>query len=398
MNRKLISCLAGALAACAGPKPFDPASIECQVPATDQSATHPHAAGYQAALEHLQTTAGLPGAVLGIRDQDGTWFGATGFADLESRTPMKTCHRTRAMSISKTFTAATVLKLADEGKLSLDDTIGRWLPANVARSLTYVDDITVRHLLQHTSGLQDPTAIEFNVLNAPYQRMSREECVAAMTTVSSDQARPGRYFRYANPTIALLGLYVIPGASGTSTNAAMREAIMGPLDLAATSFADSPEEAPVGVVPAYGDFLNDGAIVRMDDYFRHWSSFCRPASGGVVTNAYDLMHFIDALARDKTLVSAASTEAMLQNSGQAGLFYGMGVDIQKSAHGVLLGHSGHAAWSYRTFAYYLPAKELTVVLWYNTGPSAGILDEREAALYWGFFEQLLDVLLDDTNL
>ena len=403
MSRSLPVFLGFALAAstACGPtasKPFDPATIACEIPAPDTSATHPRAAEYQAILDELRAE-GLPGAVLGIRDKDGTWFGASGYADFESKTPMKTCHRTRVMSVTKAFTAATVLKLVEEGKLSLDDTIGRWLPPEVARKIVHVDSITVRQLLSHTSGLIGPTSDVFDVVNGPYKPLNREQCLALLATIPSTQSPPGTVIRYADLNFNLLGLYVVPGASGTSMDAAMQQAVLRPLNLSATSFAESMTEPWTGTVPSYAAFMSDGVYIRTDEFMRGAAANCRgAAASGLISNAYDLMTFIDALYRQRTLLSPASVSAVRANYGSPGYSYGLGNDNWQMPQGLAVGHAGGQDLAYRTFAYHLPARDVTVVLWFNTLTNRTESSERTTNQWVGTIERVLDVVFADGNL
>src|SRR5207302_2500805 len=92
-----------------------------------------------------------PGAVLFVRNGDRTIRLTSGYGNLKPKTPMRAGDRFRVGSITKTFVATVVLELVGEGKLALDDTVERWLPGVVPNGKR----ITVRHLLNHTSGLFD---------------------------------------------------------------------------------------------------------------------------------------------------------------------------------------------------------------------------------------------------
>ena len=98
------------------------------------------------------TRAGLPGAVVLVRNGNETLRVTSGQANVEKRTPMRATDRFRIGSLTKSFTAAVTLQLVGEGKLALDDTVERWLPGLVPEK-----NLTVRELLNHTSGLFDYT-------------------------------------------------------------------------------------------------------------------------------------------------------------------------------------------------------------------------------------------------
>jgi CubicO group peptidase (beta-lactamase class C family) len=94
----------------------------------------------------------------GIVTPDGfTWLGAAGVSDLNSQTPMQTDDIFGIGSITKTFTAATVLKLTERGELSLDDILGQWLP-DIAAKIPDSDNVTIRQLLDGSSGIVDLNA------------------------------------------------------------------------------------------------------------------------------------------------------------------------------------------------------------------------------------------------
>src|SRR5712691_3899417 len=103
------------------------------------------------ALARIVRELRFPGAVALRRTPTGTWHGATGFSNLRTKTAMRPDDRFRIGSVTKTFLATIVLQLAGEGRLHLDDKVARWFPGLVP----YARAITVRELLNHTSGLFD---------------------------------------------------------------------------------------------------------------------------------------------------------------------------------------------------------------------------------------------------
>jgi D-alanyl-D-alanine carboxypeptidase len=99
---------------------------------------------------------GLPGVTLLVeRDGEPVYAGAAGVASIEREAPLKPTDRHRIYSIAKAFTATVVLQLVDEGVLQLDDTVARWLDDPAVGRIPHVDRITLRQLLNHTSGIYD---------------------------------------------------------------------------------------------------------------------------------------------------------------------------------------------------------------------------------------------------
>jgi D-alanyl-D-alanine carboxypeptidase len=99
--------------------------------------------------------AGAPGATARVRDEHGITQAASGVADLRTGRPMRPWLNYRAGSLAKPFVATVVLQLVAEGRLSLSDTVQRWLPG----ILPYGDQVTIRQLLNHTGGVPDYEAV-----------------------------------------------------------------------------------------------------------------------------------------------------------------------------------------------------------------------------------------------
>jgi D-alanyl-D-alanine carboxypeptidase len=114
--------------------------------------------------EQLQSTPdqtvkdiGIPGQTASVITPNGTWYGAGGVSKLETQEPMQPDDIFQIGSTTKAFTAATVLKTVESGEISLDDTLGQWLP-EVAERIPDSENITIRQLLDGTSGIYDFTS------------------------------------------------------------------------------------------------------------------------------------------------------------------------------------------------------------------------------------------------
>ena len=119
----------------------------CGTPSFDANAQ----AELDSVIEKVMEANQLPGAVVGVWvPGQGTWIVAKGKADVETDRVMKTTDKFRIASITKTFTSNMVLQLADEGKIELDDRLDKYLP-----EIPFSDQITIRQLLNHTSGIID---------------------------------------------------------------------------------------------------------------------------------------------------------------------------------------------------------------------------------------------------
>jgi D-alanyl-D-alanine carboxypeptidase len=109
---------------------------------------------------------------MAVFSPEGIWTGAAGFARIEDQTPMEPCHLHFLQSVSKSYLAVAILKLHQEGRLRLDASITTYLPESFSRPITDAEKITVRMLLNHTSGVPeynfDPKYVTFLLQNPRY--------------------------------------------------------------------------------------------------------------------------------------------------------------------------------------------------------------------------------------
>jgi len=190
-------------------------------------------------VEDQQAYLGQPGISIGIvHDQELVWAEGFGLADLESRRPATARTLYRIGSISKTFTATALLKLRDEGRLRLDDPVTRHLPELHLPSHPAGTEITLWHLLTHTSGL--PREAPF-----PYWTDRRFPTVAELFAGLGRQEllfEPGTGYQYSNAGLALAGA-VVSAVSGRPYEDFVRETILSPLAMEDTFVAAPPPES-----------------------------------------------------------------------------------------------------------------------------------------------------------
>jgi D-alanyl-D-alanine carboxypeptidase len=178
-----------------------------------------------------------PGLSIGIvYDQDLIWAKGYGFANLEKRLPAARSTLYRIASISKVFTATAIMQLRDAGKLQLDDPVAKHLPwFRVKRIRPDSPDITIRHLLTHTSGLARELPLPYwNDLHFP----SREEM---MRMISSQPAifAPETTFKYSNLAVAIAG-EVVAAVSGEPYPSYIEKHILEPLGMHSTRVVPGP--------------------------------------------------------------------------------------------------------------------------------------------------------------
>lgn len=253
-----------------------------------------------------------PGAVAYVAGPRGTWTGSSGWADVTTRTPMTQNTRSRLGSVSKLWTAVVVLKLVEQHKLRLDDTVARWLPG----LFPYGNRITVRELLNHTSGMIDDNDIEARPnywlakIHDPKLRTQLLRLSRALAKNPSTPISPMFEMRVA----AALPLLFTPGTQfhysniGYKTAAAIAEKATGaPLDTLYHRFVIDPLKLtsagydPTATVTgkhAVGYIVQKGGKAKDAT---HLDIGSLAASGGVVTNARDEATFLVSLMQDKIL-------------------------------------------------------------------------------------------------
>jgi CubicO group peptidase (beta-lactamase class C family) len=274
----------------------------------------------------LQSYAGaVPGAsVLVLQDGAAVFRRAYGFADLEQHVAATSATNYRLASMTKQFTAAAVLLLGEDGRLSLDDPVRKWLPSLPAAT----DGITLRHLLTHTSGLID---YEDLIPAATTQQVHDADVLRLLESQNRLYFPPGTDYRYSNSGYALLAL-IVARASGRDFASFLRERIFVPLGMRETV----AYEAGISSVAhrAFGYSYERSAWQRTDQSV----TSAVLGDGGVYSSIDDLAKW-DAALYDGRLLSARSLAlafAPATATDDPAVRYGFGWRIS----GETLWHSG----------------------------------------------------------
>ncbi|MBS0579480.1 MAG: beta-lactamase family protein [Proteobacteria bacterium] len=292
---------------------------------------------------------GVPGAaVLVLHDGRTVLERGFGFADLEGRQPVTASTDFRLASMTKQFTAAAVLLLVEDGRLSLDDRIGRWLP-----TLPPVPAAaTVRQLLCHTAGL-----IDYEDLIPPQrtEQLHDADVLELLEHENRTYFAPGTHYRYSDSGYSLLSL-IVARASGRDFATFLRERIFRPLKM-----SDSlAYEAGVSRVPnrAFGYSLDKDRWLRTDQSL----TSAVLGDGGVYSSIRDLARW-DAALYDDRLLSAQSLQLSFTPAtatDDANVRYGFGWRIT----GETVWHSGETL-GFRNVIVRWPGRHFSVVVLTN---------------------------------
>jgi CubicO group peptidase (beta-lactamase class C family) len=346
------------------------ASASAALPANDprlQEAVDRFAAG----VLESKTSAGL---AVGIAEKGQIRFvGGYGFADLENWTPVGAHTVFRIGSVTKEFTAAAVLLLAERGKLSVDDRLSRYFPA-----FPRAAEVTVRQLLNHTSGIHNYTSIaDFLPAASRLDRSTAEMIGYIRTGKPLYDFDPGTAWSYSNSGYYLLGA-IVEKVSGQPFGQFLKANILDPLGLQDTKVDDLAEVVP-GRAEGYqiakdapSGFANV-PFISMD---------AAAAAGAMRSTVPDLLRWHDALLGGKLLKPASVAmmiepgrlkDGRLSSLGRTGprspqnppSEYGLGISTADRGGRRSIGHGG-AINGFNAWLNSFPDQQLTIVLLTNT--------------------------------
>jgi D-alanyl-D-alanine carboxypeptidase len=327
-----------AVALCAGAAALAPSAHAAQ-PQRDREAT-------RTALRDLVEKGGLPGVAAKVQDGKGSWFAAAGHADTATGRERSPGDHFRGASITKTFVATVLLQLEAEGRLSLDDTVERWLPGLVQGNGYDGDQISLRRLLNHTSGIANYTDDPAFVHDAAgpgfpehrYDTHTPEELVA-IALKYPPLPDPERTPVYSNTNFVIAGM-VVEKATGRSYAQEITHRIIRPLKLRGTSFPGTsphmPKPHPVGYSRLHQD-APDAPVHDATEQNMTWLG----AAGDVISTSGDLNRFQRALIKGELLPRKQMAKMLDEVPAGGGLGYGLGVEFAQLSCGVkVVGKSG----------------------------------------------------------
>ncbi len=291
-----------------------------------------------------------PGVTAYVSGPHGTWAGSAGLANVETGSPMPVDARMRLESVSKAWTAALILQLVAEGRMGLDDTVERWLPGLLPDG----GRITVRRLLDHTSGLIDNNDISrapaayIAVVGDPElrARLTRVRQRAAADPAYRFPARlwvelaawiplqsePGTRYHYSNIGYEIAGM-VAEKVADRPLARLFAERLIEPLGLTETAY---DPQGPIAGPHARG-YQTSAEGTRIDATDWHGGT---GAEGGIVASAADEGRFLRALM-DGTLLGPAERTALKTPAVGAKSAYALGlVVVESGCAGVVYQHGG----------------------------------------------------------
>ena len=311
---------------------------------------------------------GLPGVAVAVHtEKEGWWTDAAGFSRTEDKTPMRPEHMQYLQSVAKTFMATVILQLVEKGKLGLDDPISRHLPAWAAGSLRNAADITVRMLLNHTSGVPEYMALPAyvsRVILHPLEVTSLRENLSYIKSEAPLFA-PGSRYAYTNTNYELLAL--IADAITGDHVAYMKKNVFDPLGMTQTRYLRSPADLRgLPVVDSYWDVLQTGLPANITP-MQKANVASMKGDDGIVCAPLDAVKFIHGLMEGK-LLTAASMELMRTwvKNDKGTPVYGLGLSHFQAGGIEAWGHGGGGIGA-GCLLLYIPAAKTSLFIATNLG-------------------------------
>ena len=291
-------------------------------------------------------------AVLLARGDEVLYRGACGRANLELGVPLSPDHVFRIGSVTKQFAAAAVLKLAEDGKLSLSDPLTKFVPGYPGG-----DEVTVEMLLNHTSGIRSYTDIDAIMSGGGIMKdLDTAQLVATFRDEKPD-FEPGAGWRYNNSGYVLVGA-VIEAASGKSWHAYLDEAFFKPLGMARTGYGNEAAAVIAGHVDGY---TRNGERWARAAYL----SMTQPHAAGALVSTIDDLHRWNRALHEGRVLREASYRAMVTPIGKAAdNDYGFGISTG-TLRGVPQLQHGGGIHGFSSYLLYLPGDAVTVAVLYN---------------------------------
>ena len=350
---------------------------------TDEATFSPEfAQELQSQLDRDRAAYRLPGLSAAVVLPDGSlWSGSSGKADTASGRAVNTRTVFAIGSITKTFVSALTLKLAEDGELSLDDRIGKWVPEFPRRKGS---DASIRQLLRHTSGIYNFTE------NPSFQEASADGRLPwtperTLSYVKAPYFPPGQDFWYSNTNYILLGL-AIERAAGRPLAEEIQTRLLEPLGLeraalqvGSSGFADHAH----GYTAINHDLphkdVSDGTSLVPN---ARWSQAAW-AAGGMAADARSIAVWADALFGGRVLEDASLDEMIDVRETGEGFDYGLGVIGSELRSRKMLGHDGEID-GFRSTMSYVLGDDFTVVV---------LVNDDDSSAPWNIRDNLLDTVL-----
>lgn len=335
----------------------------------------------------------VPGIILAIDGPETEFIGSAGLADIESQESMQTYHVMPAGSAGKKATALLVALLHQDNILDIDNTIDTWLPASLLSQIEYSEQITLRQLLNHTSGvydyLDDRTSDEwFETGYTDVDTLKTDMYALQFALNRPAYFKPGESFAYSNTGYLLAGL-ILDEVLGEHHHKAMRNRILEPLGLNDTFYLGI--EKDLGQIISGYLIDDDGDVINTKPFYENVGV----ADAPLATTVTDLSKLIRAIITDDSVVNDDIRELLLGEDSinlvdAENQFY-VGLGMFKNIFGdyTIYHHGGDEA-GYKTSNIYIEELDTTVTAFFNCNGHVNCIEQTDELI-----QEVLDELLDE---
>lgn len=301
----------------------------------------------------LQYSANEPGiTILVAKDGKVIYKKALGKSNLELNIPIEVNSVFQIGSITKQFTAVSILMLAEQGKLNIEDKIGKYIPEYIEVGR----DITIHHLLNHTSGIKNKTPLSEKNYTSRMDRSPKE-----LITYFKDEPlafKPGEKFKYSNAGYILLG-QIIETISKQSYGQFIQENIFDKIEMTSSYYGNMKNIIPnraTGYKIKQGEFINA-------DYMNLSLAY---SAGAILSTTEDLLKWQNALLQNTLLKESSIKQAMtptLLNTGKR-IPYGYGFRFSRLGNSPVIAHTGSTK-GFTSIALFLPQEKTYITVLTN---------------------------------
>lgn len=312
-------------------------SVACNSDYADSSYKHPDRVLYQQILDKYHKK-GLPGIAVLIEDENGIWMGSAGNADIKEGVDFRPCTVSKVASMTKMFLVTAVMQLREQGRINIDDKISKWLSADIVNKVDNADQVSIRDLMQHTTGIYDiifDADFYLAVLNNPNKHWTGEELIKFAYNKPAVFAYKDTLQKaeYSNTNTLLLSM-CMEAIIGRPHHESLRELVFNKVGMR-NSYYHYHDALPSQVAQGYFDLYNNGSIVNVSNLITGSGN----GFNGVYSSVTDIHKFLRALFIERTLVDANSLNIMqtFVPSGEEG---DIGVGLLQQYKQLNLGHVG----------------------------------------------------------
>ena len=307
------------------------------------------------------TADGIPGAVIAVKDNNGLWIGADGYAKLEDKTKMSPAMLQIGRSITKIVTATAIMQLKEKGMVNLDQPIKDYLPANLHGLVPKTNVVTVRMLLNQTSGYSeyiDAPEFQQRWLDNPLTVWTRAELQDLIKRTTTSLFVPGTDFKYSNTNYYLLSL-LIDNITGEPHGKMFQKDIFNKLGLNETFYKQSQGYPFYNNLPnTYFPGFDNGKLENNTSVNLAWEQNEEYGTVGLIASPENYISLMEGLVNGK-LVSAASLSEMkqwVQGSRSSEPDYGLGLSYWGYKKKPNFGHDGDGVGCHSLLLYFPGSK------------------------------------------